>query len=129
MDRTERSSTIFSRTGDEETTIDDFHLRSILGKGSFGKVFLVEHKVTGRVYAMKSIRKDIVIDHEQIDNLKLEKDILLSVEHPFIIGMEFVFQTPHRIYFIMQFVRGGELFKHLTDSKRFTEDRARFYSA
>lgn len=78
---------------------------------------------------MKSIRKDIVIEHDSIENLHLEKLILLQVNHPFIISMEFVFIKSLRIYFIMDFIRGGELFKHLSESKRFTEDRTRFYAA
>ena len=78
---------------------------------------------------MKSIRKDIVIETEQLDSLKLEKNILLSVYHPFVIGMDYVFQNSLRIYFLMKFVRGGELFKHLSDCKRFDEERARQYGA
>lgn len=78
---------------------------------------------------MKSIRKDIVIEHDSIENLHLEKTILNQVNHPFIISMEFVFQKPLRIYFIMDFIQGGELFKHLSESRRFTEDRAKFYCA
>jgi serum/glucocorticoid-regulated kinase 2 len=78
---------------------------------------------------MKSIRKDIVIEHDSIENLHLEKLILLQVNHPFIISMEFVFIKSLRIYFIMDFIRGGELFKHLSESKRFTEDRTKFYAA
>lgn len=51
------------------------------------------------------------------------------MNHPFIISMEFVFIKSHRIYFIMDFIRGGELFKHLSEAKRFTEERAKFYAA
>lgn len=78
---------------------------------------------------MKSIRKDIVIEHDSIENLHLEKKILNQVNHPFIISMEFVFHKSLRIYFIMDFIQGGELFKHLSESRRFTEDRAKFYCA
>jgi serine/threonine protein kinase len=78
---------------------------------------------------MKSIRKDVVIEHEQLDNLRLEKHILLCVEHPFLVNMEFVFQKESRIYFLMEFVLGGELFKHLTDVRRFDEERGKFYGA
>ena len=78
---------------------------------------------------MKSIRKDIVIEHDSLENLHLEKLILLQVNHPFIISMEFVFIKSHRIYFIMDFIRGGELFKHLSEAKRFTEERTKFYAA
>lgn len=59
---------------------------------------------------MKSIRKDIVIESDSVENLKTEKSILLQVNHPFIIGMDYVFQKAYRIYFLMDFIQGGELF-------------------
>lgn len=63
----------------------------MIGKGTFGKVFLVENIYTHKIYAMKCIRKDTVIDNEQFENIKLEKDILFNIEHPFIVGMDYVF--------------------------------------
>lgn len=130
MNRTQRGNTLYAAKGNAiETTLDDFDIKQVLGQGSFGKVYLVEHKATKKIYAMKSIRKDVVIEHEQLDNLRLEKHILLCVEHPFLVSMEFVFQKESRIYFLMNFVKGGELFKHLTDVRRFDEDRAKFYAA
>jgi serum/glucocorticoid-regulated kinase 2 len=78
---------------------------------------------------MKCIRKDIIIDNEQFDNIKLEKDILFNIDHPFVVGMEFVFQTEARIYFLMNFISGGELFRHLVKVKRFNEEQGRFFVA
>jgi protein-serine/threonine kinase len=63
----------------------------VIGQGSFGKVYMVINKHNGKIYAMKSIRKDVVITSEQLENLRLEKQIMLCVEHPFIINMEYVF--------------------------------------
>jgi serine/threonine protein kinase len=77
----------------------------MVGKGTFGKVFLVQHSQTGNYYAMKCIRKDTVIDNEQFDNIKLEKDILFNIDHPFIVGMDYVFQNEFRIYFLMKFIK------------------------
>ena len=74
-----RSSTIYSRESDDDTTFEDVKILKILGIGSFGKVFLVEHKTKKRLYAMKSIRKDKVIDYEQLESAKLEKHILSTV--------------------------------------------------
>ena len=54
---------------------------------------------------MKSIRKDIVIDHDSLESLRLEKLILLQVDHPFIISMEYVFSKAFRIYFLMEFIQ------------------------
>jgi len=78
---------------------------------------------------MKSIRKDVVIDHQQLDNLKLEKQILLSVNHPFLVSMEFVFQKDLRVYFLMDYVSGGELYKVMQTAKRLPEAHAKFYAA
>ena len=82
-----------------------------------------------KYFAMKCIRKDVVIKHESIDSLQVEKMILNQVNHPFIIGMEYVFQKAYRIYFLMDFIQGGELFKHLSEEKRFSEEKTKFYAA
>lgn len=71
---------------------------------------------------MKVIRKDKFLDDSSLQGLKLEKDILYMVDHPFIVSMDFVFQNDFRIYFIMEFVEGGELYFHLRRLKRFDED-------
>ena len=78
---------------------------------------------------MKSLRKDVLIDYDQIENTKLEKEILLKAQHPFLVGMEYVFQNDQKIFFVMRFVRGGELFTHLSKVRRFPEERAKFYAA
>lgn len=101
----------------------------LIGKGAFGKVYLTMHRKTGKIYAMKCIRKDVVIDQDFFESLKLEKDILYNVEHPFIVSMDFVFQNDFRIYFIMDFIKGGELYRHLSRMKRFSEEETRFMIA
>lgn len=122
---------IFTRNQADKLVIklEDFVIMKMVGKGTFGKVFLVQHMITKKIYAMKCIRKDIVIDNEQFENIKLEKDILYTIEHPFIVSMDYVFQNDYRIYFLMKFIKGGELFRHLNKVKRFTEDQARFMIA
>jgi serum/glucocorticoid-regulated kinase 2 len=78
---------------------------------------------------MKSLKKDVLLDMDQVQSTILEKKILQSLEHPFLVGMVFCFQTEERIYFIMPFIRGGELFQHLRTEKFFKEDKVRFYAA
>ena len=119
---------LFSRN-EIDAKLEDFELRKLIGKGTFGKVFLVEHKTTGKLYAMKCIRKDIIIENEQMENIQLEKDILYTIDHPFLVNMEYVFQNDYRIYFLMHFVKGGELFRHLVNVKKFPEDQAKFFAA
>jgi serum/glucocorticoid-regulated kinase 2 len=100
----------------------------LIGRGTFGKVYLVKNKTTGTIHAMKSIRKDIVLQNDSLESLMVEKLILLQVRHPFIIAMDAVFANEERIYFVMPFIQGGELFKHLSEARRFSEDRVRFYA-
>ena len=66
---------------------------------------------------MKSLRKDVILEFDQVESTMLEKKILQKADHPFLVGMEYVFQSKERLYFIMKFVRGGELFMHLRKAR------------
>ena len=114
----------------EEAKVDlkDFKIISVIGKGGFGKVFLVKKIKDGAVFAMKSLRKDIILEYDQIQSTMLEKQILLKADHPFLVGMEYVFQTDLRIFFVMNFIRGGDLIQHLRKHKRFPENQAKMYA-
>ena len=128
--KTEKNNTIFSNHNSIKTvTLDDFQTMKILGRGSYGKVSLVKYKKTGELYAMKGLKKDVLLDEDQVESTLLEKQILQSLNYPFLVGMVFCFQTIERIYFVMPFVRGGELFQHLRNEKYFKEDKVKFYSA
>ena len=121
---------MFQRNKEEKKVdLKDFSIKSVIGRGSFGKVFLVQKINDKQVYAMKSLRKDVILKYDQIESTLLERDILLRANHPFLVGMEYVFQTDQRIFFVMKFVRGGELFMHLRKHQKFSEDRAKFYAA
>ena len=125
-----RTNTIFSKHKTIKTvSLEDFQIMKVLGRGSFGKVCLVQYKKTGEYYAMKSLKKDVLLDQDQVESTILEKKILQSLDHPFLVGMIFCFQTEERIYFIMPFIRGGELFQHLRSCKFFPEDKVKFYAA
>ena len=129
-DEKKRSNTIFSRDKNIEVVcLEDFKVMKVLGRGSFGKVCLVQYKPTKEYYAMKSLKKDVLLDQDQVESTILEKKILQTLDHPFLVGLVFCFQTEERIYFVMPFVRGGELFKHLRQEKFFKEDKVRFYAA
>jgi serine/threonine protein kinase len=76
---------------DAKCSLEDFKIRKMIDKGSFGKVFLVVNKHNGKLYAMKRINKDILIDKKQIQNTKNEKEILFQSKHPFVLNMDYVF--------------------------------------
>ena len=87
-------------------------------------MFQCINKKTKKVYAMKCIRKDVVLENDSMQSLILEKEILYNIDHPFIVSMDYVFQNDSRIFFLMDFIEGGELFRHLVKIRRFPEDQA-----
>ena len=109
--------------------LSDFKIIALVGKGTFGKVYLAKLESHEKLYAVKSMRKDLLIDTKQIEGTKLEKEILLNCNHPFLSGMDYMFQTEERLYFVMEFIRGGEVYKHFMDQKRFPEAQVKFYAA
>lgn len=109
--------------------LEDFKIIKVLDKGSFGKVFLVENKLNGKFYAMKRIRKDVLIEKKQIENTQNEKKILLNLEHPFLLGMSYVLQNDLRIYFFLDFIEGGNLYQNMFKVKRFSEKIVKFFAA
>ena len=126
----ESTDTIFSAHKNvKQIKIEDFKILKILGRGSYGKVCLVEYLPTHEIYAMKSLKKDLLIREEKIESTLLEKEILETINHPFIINLIFCFQTEERINFVMPFIPGGELFQHLKKLKHFGELKAKFYAA
>jgi hypothetical protein len=71
------SQTLYAKKGDKKVTLQDFVIKKVIGRGSFGKVFLVQKKGSSEVYAMKSLRKDVILDYDQVESTKLEKEILM----------------------------------------------------
>lgn len=119
-----RSGTIFSRKKDYQIVkLSDFRPIKVLGRGSFGKVTMVEFVKTKELFAMKSLKKDVILDQDQVENTLLEKKILQELEHPFLVGLVFCFQTDERIYFILPFIHGGELFQHLRKFRVFDQEK------
>ncbi|KAI8325918.1 Pkinase-domain-containing protein [Martensiomyces pterosporus] len=113
-----------------KATIDDFNVIAMIGKGGYGKVYLVQHKETQRHYAMKVLRKASILLHKrQITFTMTERSILSEVQHPFIVKLYYAFQSNSKLYLIMEYVAGGELFTHMARERIFTEDQAVFYMA
>lgn len=110
-------------------TIDDFDLLKVVGKGSFGKVMQVRKRDTSRVYALKTIRKAHIISRSEVNHTLAERTVLAQIDNPFIVPLKFSFQSPEKLYFVLAFVNGGELFHHLQREGKFDVNRARFYTA
>lgn len=110
-------------------SIDEFDLLKVIGKGSFGKVMQVRKKDTNRVYAMKIIKKAHIVERSEVSHTLAERAVLAQLNHPFIVPLKFSFQSPEKLYLVLAFVNGGELFHHLQQDGRFKEERAKFYAA
>ena len=107
----------------------DFTINKVVGRGNFGKVMQVTKQDTGRTYAMKVLRKDTIIAADAVRHTLSETNVLRRFNHPFVVGLKYSFQTPEKLYMVMDYLSGGELFYHLSNVDRFDENRARFYAA
>ena len=119
--------------GAERTGPQDFELRRVLGRGGYGKVFQVRKmtgKDSGHIFAMKVLKKaTIVRNQKDTAHTKAERNILEAVKHPFIVDLIYAFQTGGKLYLILEYLSGGELFMHLEREGIFMEDTASFYLA
>ena len=107
----------------------DFKIEKVIGRGSFGKVFMVRKRDTGKIFAMKVLKKDAIEARNQRMHTRAERDIMEKIKCPYIVDMHYAFQTPEKLYFIMDFLNGGELFYHLRKETKFSEGRAKIYAA
>ncbi|KAM9234160.1 ribosomal protein S6 kinase alpha-2 isoform 1-T1 [Dugong dugon] len=119
------------KEGFEKADPSQFELLKVLGQGSYGKVFLVR-KVkgpdAGHLYAMKVLKKATLKVRDRVRS-QMERDILAEVNHPFIVKLHYAFQTEGKLYLILDFLRGGDLFTRLSKEVMFTEEDVKFYLA
>ncbi|VDN59470.1 unnamed protein product [Dracunculus medinensis] len=124
---------VISNLGQESkpaVSLDDFNLLTVIGRGSYAKVVQAEHKKTKAVYAIKIIKKQMFNDDEDIDWVQTEKSVFETASnHPFLVGLHSCFQTDSRLFFVIEFVPGGDLMFHMQRQRKLPEDHARFYSA
>ena len=127
-----------SGNGSASISLQDFDLLKVIGRGSYAKVFLAEYRPrhlrhsnqynqqTPRLYAMKVIKKSIVNDDEDIDWIQCEKNVFeKATNHPFLVGLHSCFQTPSRLFFVIEFVTGGDLMYHMQRQRKLPESSAR----
>ncbi|KAI3388138.1 hypothetical protein SNEBB_001198 [Seison nebaliae] len=105
--------------------------KEVLGQGSFGKVFLVRKNAgpdEGTLFAMKVLKKATLRVRDR-ERTKMERDILSQIDFPFIVKLHYAFQTEGKLYLILDFLRGGDLFTRLSKDVMFTEEDVKFYLA
>ncbi|XP_047237425.1 serine/threonine-protein kinase N2-like isoform X1 [Girardinichthys multiradiatus] len=111
--------------------VEDFKYTSVLGRGHFGKVLLAEFKKTGRLFAIKALKKRDIVTRDEMDSLMSEKRIFEMINasrHPFLVHLHGCFQTSDHVCFVMEYLPGGDLMIHI-HSDVFSEAQTRFYSA
>ena len=112
-----------------EVTLDDFELLAVLGRGGFGKVMQVRHKLTREVFAMKVLKKSELQRRKQVERTQTERNILAQIRNPFIVRLHFAFQNEYKLYMVMDFVQGGDFFTLMRKFRRMPEDWVRIYVA
>ncbi|KAL4429689.1 hypothetical protein ABPG74_017098 [Tetrahymena malaccensis] len=119
-----------SNLSDEEKIgPNSFIVHGLIGKGSFGEVYLVEKKDSQQLYAMKVLHKSKIMRHNLTRYALTERNVLSVTKHPFIVRLNFAFQTQDKLFLILKYCPGGDLGEHLQKEKRFSEDRVRNYLA
>eukprot|EP01114_Cavostelium_apophysatum_P016833 TRINITY_DN4866_c0_g1_i1.p1 TRINITY_DN4866_c0_g1~~TRINITY_DN4866_c0_g1_i1.p1 ORF type:complete len:575 (+),score=98.55 TRINITY_DN4866_c0_g1_i1:319-2043(+) len=109
--------------------LDDFEFRDILGTGTFGRVRLCMHKGTMKYFCMKILNKSRIVRLKQTEHTNNEKDVLLHLSHPFVVRLFRTFQDAQNLFFLMEFVPGGELFNYIRRAGRLPNEVAKICAA
>jgi serine/threonine protein kinase len=103
--------------------LKDFVTISVIGKGTYAKVLLVRHLKDSTLYALKVLKKKYILEKNQERHIMTEKQILSAIEHPFLVKLKMSFQDDKKLYFLLEYCPGGELFSLMAAKEKLTEDQ------
>ncbi|KAL4169304.1 hypothetical protein KRP22_010224 [Phytophthora ramorum] len=118
-----------SRRRSGKVSLKQFDVLRMIGKGSFGKVLLVRKKHSSQLFAVKILSKPAIVKKQQVEHTRTERRVLASVSHPFVVCLHYAFQTKDKLYFVLDYCPGGDMFFHLSRCGCFPEAMAKFYAA
>ncbi|KIO12984.1 hypothetical protein M404DRAFT_13061 [Pisolithus tinctorius Marx 270] len=124
-----RKESSFLRLRRTRLGLDDFRTVKVIGKGAFGEVRLVQKADTGKIYAMKTLKKEEMLKKDQLAHVRAERDVLAESNSPWVVQLFYSFQDTQTLYLIMEFLPGGDLMTMLIKYDTFSEDVTRFYMA
>jgi serine/threonine protein kinase len=124
-----KGENILKENKDSKITLQDFQKIKVLGRGAFGKVVLVRYIEKNELYALKILKKNLIVKKKQIEHTKTERYLLEILNHPFIVKLHFAFQDEKKLYFVTEFMQGGDLFFHLSKNSQYKEKDVKFYAS
>ena len=110
-------------------SMNSFDVIAVIGRGFFGKVMLVQKKGEPEYYALKTVKKEKLVKSHQIQTILSERNILAKSKHPFIVNLQFAFQTASKFYIGMEYVPGGDLIGLMQRQERIPDNDCRIYAA
>ncbi|KAL1747240.1 kinase-like domain-containing protein [Schizophyllum fasciatum] len=122
-----KKESTFLRMKRTKLGVDDFRTVKVIGKGAFGEVRLVQKRDTGKIFAMKSLNKQAMLQKDQLAHVRAERDVLAESNSPWVVQLFYSFQDPLYLYLVMEFLPGGDLMTMLIKYDTFSEDVTRFY--
>ncbi|KIM90826.1 hypothetical protein PILCRDRAFT_94517 [Piloderma croceum F 1598] len=124
-----KKESTFLRLRRTKLGLNDFRTVKVIGKGAFGEVRLVQKTDTGKIYAMKTLKKEEMLKKDQLAHVRAERDVLAESDSAWVVQLFYSFQDPQYLYLIMEFLPGGDLMTMLIKYDTFSEDVTRFYIA